>query len=157
MQEGAGGVKFRSIDPEYQYLIVREYPLWTLMVGDNQNYLGRMIIWLVREGDMQRKSGLTNDELIGLRRVELQAECALKKLFDPGHINYAWLGNRFVLHGGHGHEHLIPRYSKPVTYRARTYTDTRWGNDYHVAGDRYVPPRSELIALRDDIIRALPQ
>lgn len=148
--------RHRSIDPEYMHLIVREYPLWTLMVGDNQNYVGRMIIWLVREGTMQRKSQLTEAELLELAHVEREAEHALDRLFKPGHINYAWLGNLFHMHGGHGHEHIIPRYPFPVRYRERNYIDSRWGHDYHVPGDKYVPTPRHLCLLRDDIISALP-
>lgn len=160
MAEASSGCvveKYRSIDPEYVPLIVAELDHWTVLVSDNQNYLGRMVVWGLREGEMQRYSHLSVDELVELGIALRKTEAALHALFQPDHMNYAWLGNRFDLHGGHGHMHLIPRYIDARYYRLRPYHDKRWGLDYHVVGDRYVPPRETLLGLRDDMKRVFPR
>jgi diadenosine tetraphosphate (Ap4A) HIT family hydrolase len=142
---------YRSIHPEFVPLIIREYEHWTLLVSDNQNYPGRMVIWLLRPGNMQRFSELTPDEAVELTKVCRHAEFSLAHLFKPAHINYEWQGNLFHLHGGHGHMHLIPRYTFPIRYRGKQYFDTRWGRHPHVDNNKYLPPQVELIALRDDL------
>lgn len=148
--------KYRSIDAEYVDLIIREYENWTLMVHDNQNYLGKMIVWRVRPGHMQRFTDLTPAELMELQLVCRHAEFALYHLFRPDHMNNEMLGNLFHLHGGHAHLHITPRYAKPVLYRGREYIDLRWGRHPHIEGDKYFPTRAELHALRDDIKHRLP-
>ncbi len=148
------GKKYRSIDSEYIHTIVREYERWTLMVSDNQNYLGRMVIWLMREGTMQLYSSLSNAELLELQQVIRDAEFGLHALWAPDHMNYAWLGNLFHEHGGHGHMHLIPRYRKSRWYRGRAYEDKRWGQNFSPC-DAYKPDTVTLHAMRDDLKKAL--
>ncbi len=145
---------YRSIHPDFVPQIVREYTHWTLLVSENQNYLGRMIVWLVREGTFQRLSQVSDEEAVELMQVLRETERALHELVQPDHMNYAWLGNLFHLHGGHGHMHMIPRYARSRFYRGRSYPDKRWGHDYHLPDDRYVPPQAVLYGLRDDMKKA---
>lgn len=148
-----GNEKYRSIDPAYVPLIIREYTHWTLLVHENQNYLGRTVLWFVHEGKMQRFSDLKMSELVELRMLTKQIEQALYELWRPDHMNYAWLGNLFSEHQGHGHMHLIPRYASPRIFRRHEYTDSTWGT-----GDKapaYKPDQEELFAIRDAIKEAL--
>ncbi len=143
---------YRSIDPVYTHLILREYEYFTLMLSDNQNFLGRMVIWLVRPGTMQRRSQLSSGEVIELQRIEQHAEAALDRLWKPDHINYAWLGNLFHLHGGHGHEHIVPRYKMWREFDGVRHVDGQWGKNFSPKSAVY--PEEKTIALLCDVIKA---
>ncbi len=146
---------YPSVDPKYAHLVMREYRHWTLQVSDNQNYLGRMVIWLSREGQMQRFSGLLRDELIELQAICIDAEVALERAWRPDHINYSMLGNLVHLHGGHAHMHLVPRYCTARVFRGREFRDEHWGRHYRHAAD-FLPSRAEVLAIADEIIGYLP-
>jgi diadenosine tetraphosphate (Ap4A) HIT family hydrolase len=122
--------RYRSIDPQYIQNIVKPYRFWTLSVHGDQKYLGRSVVWLVREGEMQRFSAITDEEAAELRMVIKEYEAALTKLWKPDFMNYAWLANNYHEHGGHGHMHLIPRYKDDREFNGRIYRDTRWGKNY---------------------------
>jgi len=111
-------------------LVLKEGPHWTLYLHQNQYYLGRAYAWLVRPGQMQRLSRLPPEELTSLQALQQLYERALNQLWHPDHMNYAWLGNEFESHKGHGHMHLIPRYIRPVVFGEHTFTDERWGKNY---------------------------
>lgn len=88
---------------DYRDLVLKEYLHWTLYLSEKQSYLGRAYAWLRRPGPMQRLSDLRTDEqreLFG--RILPEYERAIEQ-FRPGHMNYAWLGNEFREHQGHGH------------------------------------------------------
>lgn len=121
--------KYRSIDESYIPQIIKEYAYWTLSVHDEQRYLGRAYVWLVREGGMQRFSEITDEEMAELRIVLKEYEAALAELWQPDFMNYAWLANLFSEHGGHGHMHLIPRYKAPRTFEGSDFVDDKWGKN----------------------------
>jgi len=118
--------------PEYyEQFIIKKYRHWTLLANEHQIYLGKAVAWLEREGDMQRLSSLIEDERKELWEELLpEYEAALQALFQPDHMNYAWLGNLFNEHSGHGHLHLIPRYATPREFAGRTFADEKWGRHY---------------------------
>jgi diadenosine tetraphosphate (Ap4A) HIT family hydrolase len=45
-------------------------------------------------------------------------------------MNYAWLGNLFHEHGGHGHMHVIPRYAVVREFLGAEFKDERYGDNY---------------------------
>lgn len=122
--------RYRSISPEYVPQIIKEYQYWTLSLNADQRYLGRAYVWLVREGGMQGFSEITDEEMSELRIVMREYERAMRELWNPDFMNYAWLANLFAEHGGHGHLHLIPRYEKPRTFEGVGFVDGRWGKNY---------------------------
>ena len=73
--------KYRSLDEPYTKLIIKEYKCWTLLLNDDQRYLGRAYVWLVREGGMQRFSEITDEEYAELRTVMREYERALNRTF----------------------------------------------------------------------------
>lgn len=125
-------------DPEYyEQFVVKKYEHWTLLVNQYQTYLGKAVVWLTREGEMQRLSSLTDEERKELwEKVLPEYEAAIEKLFKPDHMNYAWLGNWFHIHKGHGHMHLIPRYASVREFAGRTFIDEKWGNHYITSNDQ---------------------
>lgn len=118
-------------DAYYEQFVIKRYKHWTLQLEEQQRYLGQAVAWLEREGDMQRLSSLTEPERNELwEKVLPDYETALQKLWQPDHLNYAWLGNFFHMHKGHGHLHLIPRYENSRTFEGKKFIDDRWGQNY---------------------------
>ena len=140
--------KYRSIDPAYIPYTIKEYRYWTLSIHNDQRYLGRSYAWLVREGEMQRLSEITDEEMFELRLVMREYEKALRKLWSPDFMNYAWLANLFEEHGGHRHLHLIPRYKYARTFANVTFVDGRWGKNY-APFEAFKPEEHLLLEIRD--------
>ena len=120
-----------NVDSFYDQFCIKKYKYLTLTLEDRQRYLGQAVAWLESPGEMQRITSLTKEERDELFDVVLpQYEAAIAKLFQPDHMNYAWLGNDFKLHKGHGHMHLVPRYAGPREFLEITFPDPRWGSHY---------------------------
>jgi diadenosine tetraphosphate (Ap4A) HIT family hydrolase len=142
----------RNGDPQYAQFDIKHYTHWTLRTGDKQRHLGQALIWLERDGDMQRLSSLTEAERSELWNVVLpEYEAAVQSLWQPDHMNYTWLGNDFHLHSGHGHLHLIPRYKTPRNFAGREFIDDRWGQNY-VPSTQKPAPIAVVHAVRDALI-----
>lgn len=121
----------RVHDSQYRPYVLKEYEYWTLLLNENQRYLGRAVAWLARAGEMQKFSGLWAGELVELQHIAQEYEAALEQLgWKPDHMNYAMLGNDFHLHAGHGHMHFFPRYKEPREFMHVTFVDDRWGKNY---------------------------
>lgn len=134
----------RSIDERFHPYIARSYIYWTLMISkEEQRFLGRALVWLVREGEMQRLTDLEPYEREELFLVMKDHEAALDRLWKPDHMNYSWLGNGFEENGGRGHIHLIPRYKEPRTFAGVVFEDHRWGE---------TPWPYEPLPLNDDVL-----
>lgn len=145
---------YKSVDEKYTKWIVKEYQYWVLLVHDDQRYLGRAYVWLVREGGMQKFSEITDEESSELRTALREYETALAKLWQSDFMNYAWLANLFNEHGGHGHMHLIPRYKNERTFADTTFTDGRWGMNY-APYEKYLPSEEVLIQISDALKSAI--
>lgn len=126
---------------KYAWLQIEETPYWSLGLHEDQAYIGRAVAWLKRPGTMQRLSDLTLGEWADLSVLMKRYEHAMEIRFQPDHWNYAWLGNFFSEHGGHGHMHLISRYKmeRTIQYDGHTFTDTRWGQNYTPHVHRMMP------------------
>lgn len=139
----------------YDRLFIKEYVKWKLFLSPHQQYLGRTYVWLTREGRMQRLSKLTGSERDELFDVVIpEFEYAALSLFRPNHMNYAWLGNEFHTHQGHGHLHLIPRYATPRMFNGMTFVDERWGQNYAPYSKKEYSP-SMLLSIADALAEAL--
>ncbi len=124
----------------YELLNVKEYQYWMLKVHECQTYLGQAVIWLKRDGEMQRLSVLNEEERAELWDVVFpEYESAVASLWSPDHMNYAWLGNFMGMHGGHGHFHVIPRYRSPRQFSEREFVDVYWGRHYARESDTTIP------------------
>ncbi len=143
--------KYRSLDSQYKEWIIKEYKYWTLLLhSEEQRYLGRAYVWLLRAGGMQKLSEINDEEYSELRLVIQEYEKAIGELWKPDFMNYAWLANLFQYHGGHGHLHLIPRYEKEREFAGQTFIDTRWGKNYAPA-DKFEVSQEILKKIRDSI------
>jgi diadenosine tetraphosphate (Ap4A) HIT family hydrolase len=142
--------KYRSIDEPYVKWIIKEYNYWTLMLNEDQRYLGRAYAWLVREGGMQRFSEITDEEMSELRVLMREYEITVEELWQPDFMNYAWLANLISEHGGHGHMHLVPRYKEPRTFAGVEFFDGRWGKNFSPS-EEFKPAEEVLMQLRDTL------
>lgn len=146
--------KFDHIDAQYRRGILKGYEHFTLVLNDDQKHLGKSIAWLVRPGTMQRHSQLSDAETLELRLVEQEFEKAIETLWHFDHMNYAWLGNLFHEHGGHGHMHLVPRYAGPREFADLTFTDDTWGNNFPQS--RFKPSEEVFLSIRDALRAKIP-
>ncbi len=142
--------KYRSLDLEYKQWIIKEYKYWTLVLHDDQRYLGRCYVWLVREGVMQRFSQISDEENAELRTVISEYETAIDSIWSPDFINYAWLANHFHKHGGHGHLHLIPRYKESRSFAGADFIDGRWGQNF-TPSEEFKPAHEILLQICDTL------
>lgn len=124
----------------YEKFNIKEYKFWMLKVHEYQTYLGQVVIWLKRPGEMQRLSVLNEEERAELWGTILpEYERVLGELWNPDHLNYSWLGNFLGIHGGHGHFHVVPRYRSPRTFGEREFVDAHWGAHYARESDKTIP------------------
>jgi diadenosine tetraphosphate (Ap4A) HIT family hydrolase len=141
-------------DDPYAKWLIKPYFHWALFLNEDQRYLGRAYLWLLREGGMQRFSEITDAENAELRIAIREYEQALEEIWQPDFMNYAWLANLIVEHGGHGHLHLIPRYQRRREFAGITFLDGRWGKNY-VPSKEFRPPEEVLINIRDTLKRKM--
>ena len=139
---------FEDIAPEYRSSIIKRYQRWTLLLNQDQRYLGRAVLWLKREGGMQRLSDLTLAEFREMRTALREYDRAIREEWRADHMNDAWLGNFFHEHGGHGHMHLIPRYKEERIVAGVKFVDGRWGKNY-TTYEPYRPKEHVFFAIRD--------
>ncbi|MDP3646126.1 MAG: hypothetical protein Q8R25_03490, partial [bacterium] len=119
-----------------------------LLLNESQRYLGRSYVWLKRPGEMQRLSELADNEKLELFVIMREYEMALERLWQPNHMNYAWLGNDTDIHDGHGHMHMIPRYRKLRVFAHLVYIDENWKKNY-VPYEPHKPTEEVLFKIRD--------
>lgn len=144
-----------AIADAYVWSILKEYDHWTLLLYDKPTpFLGRAVVWLAREGAMQRFSELRIEELKELQFILQEYERALEKLWQPDHMNYLWLGNLFHEHEGHGHMHVIPRYSSSREFSRVTFTDARYGR-FHFPYEELDLSKAQMEGIRDVLLDEL--
>lgn len=112
-----------KLDPEE--LKIKEYNLWTLYLNEYQCYLGRTYL-VAKRPDAIDLFETTEEERTELFTIGQEINAALRKLFQPDHMNYASLGNTFR----HLHVHFIPRYKNERIFNGIKFEDQRWGKNY---------------------------
>ena len=115
---------------DYSKFLIKTYKYWRVSIYENQGYLGRCIVWCLRE-DALDLTEATDDERAELFIVLKELKNALKVSFNPDWFNYAFLGNGVR----HLHAHFIPRYEKPREFMSVTFEDKRYGYNYKTDHD----------------------
>lgn len=110
---------------DYSRFLIKDYPLWSVSVHQNQGYLGRCVVWCKRE-DALDLADATEDEQRELIKVLGELREATKRAFQADWFNYAFLGNETR----HLHGHFVPRYSSKREFEGTVFTDERWGHNY---------------------------
>ncbi|MFO0703192.1 MAG: HIT domain-containing protein [Patescibacteria group bacterium] len=130
---------------DYSKQLVKDYKYWTLSVHSNQCYLGRCVVWCKRN-DALDMADATPDEQKELFIILSELRSALTKAFSPDWFNYGFLGNEMR----HLHGHIVPRYSKPVTFKGVDFEDKLYGKHYR-SDHAFKIPDEILFAIRDEI------
>lgn len=125
--------------------LIKKYKYWTILLGNDQRYLGRCIIKLNRH--IIDLFDITDKEKKELFEITKKLRIVLKNLFKPDIFNYASFGN-FV---EHLHMHLVPRYKNKRIFERVIFKDNRWGKNYAPYKKRKLP--KELSAKLINLIR----
>ena len=112
-----------------------ESSLWRVELNPNQQHLGRTFIGL-----REHKSSLSDvswEEMVEFRRIVIALELATRAAFAPDLFNWMCLMNNAKRDGQEPHVywHMVPRYSRPVTFNTHEYTDGAWPRQYNTGDD----------------------
>ncbi len=114
-----------KIEKEFVRNILKEYTYWTVLVHNNQGYLGRSVVWCNREA-AEELTDATEEEREELFLILADLKKALEQAFSPDVLNYAFLGNATK----HLHCHVVPRYKETREFAGQKFEDRRWGHNY---------------------------
>jgi diadenosine tetraphosphate (Ap4A) HIT family hydrolase len=124
--------------------VVEKNERWTMVVNQDQAFLGRCFFALARhETDVTRLSQTERDSLW---EYFGRAKAALDELFKPDHYNYVFLMNVTP----HLHAHIIPRYAGTRDFAGETFTDGRLGDHYDTQASHVLSEEAY-----DDLVTAL--
>ena len=104
----------------YPETLIKEYDHWGVFLRVSHVTLGSLVI--VAKSDATNLGKLTSDEWAEFAMVSNDMENLLRNTFGAEKFNYLAL----MMVDPHVHFHFIPRYSKPVEFNGRTYTDPDW-------------------------------
>lgn len=125
--------------------LIKEYRYWEVYIHENQNYLGRCVVWCKR-GNALDLADATKEEQKELFLILRNLREALKKSFQPNWFNYAFLGNETR----HLHCHLMPRYAEQKTFMGVVFEDKLYGHNYKTDHNFHASAKL-LIAVRDKL------
>jgi diadenosine tetraphosphate (Ap4A) HIT family hydrolase len=107
-----------TVDPA---TVIREGPLWRVVLNRNQNLLGKTMLVLRREAS--DVLDLTLEEWAAFTDELRQVRTAVDELFQPDQWNHAFLMNA----DPQVHCHVVPRYASPREWAGLTFTDPHIG------------------------------
>lgn len=91
---------------DYEANLIKRYKFWSAYLAEDQSYLGRLIIALNRDGEIDPFTEVNKEETFELQEIIKEFSKAFDKLYKPTRLNYGNLRN----HWHHCHWHVIPRY-----------------------------------------------
>ena len=141
----------RKIEPyihnrAYDEKLVAIYGNWPIYLNIDQRYLGRCYAWWSggHVGCMDF-SEIPLADLSDFSELAGAFSGAVKSLWGATQVNYAWLGNEVEKHKGHGHFHMVPRYSKQdPSLNERIFPDPAIGKKYWVSNGLQVLTPAEV-------------
>lgn len=104
---------------------------WRVIVSRDQGYLGRCMV--IPRRHLSREAELTEEEVLEFHYLKVQLEDAFENAFGASLSNWTELGNDAFQEEDpkpHLHHHVRPRYSQPVEFAGRNFTDPKWGKMY---------------------------
>jgi diadenosine tetraphosphate (Ap4A) HIT family hydrolase len=102
------------------YGVVKEYKDWVVLFRYRQVTIGSLII--MSKSDKAALGELSSQEWAGFAEVTRDVEYWLTNAFGAEKFNYLAL----MMKDPEVHFHVIPRYSKPVYFSGRKFTDPDW-------------------------------
>ena len=113
--------------------VIHRGKFWTVVLNDDQGYLGRSYFALNRhETDVTK---IEPAELAELWQLFAIVKASIDRLFQPDHYNYVFLMNVEA----HLHGHIIPRYRDNRVFHDLTFTDGALGRHYDLANVLMLP------------------
>lgn len=138
--EGGQGPHNWKENPRYQHLVLYEGACWRVYLHEQQNYLGRVYLWLTtRHVPNHQFYDLDQHELRELQQLLAAYHLAITQLWEPHTLNYYWAGNHAAHHDGHGHLHVIPRYKSAPVLEGYGFPDHRFGKNHSPYEKRKIP------------------
>ncbi len=141
---------------DYRITNILSYPHWHLRIHLDQAYLGRSVLWRRKRGNAVSPTVLSVEERDESILIAALWEKAVTSFWQPTRFNHAWLCNMTHEHGGHGHWHLIPRYSEARRWRGKFFTDANPLGNYAPYKSSVVE-REFLVLLRNDLREAMEE
>ena len=134
------------IEIDWSEYLLKKYTFWEVYLHDDQTYLGRCVVALNRDGNLDPFAETTVAERQELEAIMADLQRALMDLYRPDMFNYANLRN--VWH--HCHWHVIPRYKTTRKVQDQEFIDMNWGKNYtpHEPSDL---GRKVIMKIRDDL------
>jgi len=128
--------------------IIEDGPIWTLAVNRNQDLLGKTMVVLRRPCTAVVE--LTPEEWASLHHELRRVVAALRTLFQPDQLNFAFLMNL----DAQVHLHVVPRYAGPRKWHGDTFIDANWGSAF--GQEQRILQVADLSTLGEEIRGALP-
>ena len=99
--------------------IIKVYDFWILYLNFKQDFPGRsMAILREHKNDITEISEKENSELL---KIIKEWKFAINKISIPYNINIFISNTEVLVHNGHLHIHLIPRYDKSIRINGVTF------------------------------------
>ena len=128
--------------------IIEDGPIWILAVNRNQDLLGKTMVVLRRPCTAVIE--LTPEEWSWLHHELRRVVAALRTLFQPDQLNFAFLMNL----DSQVHLHVVPRYATPRHWHGHEFVDPNWGSAF--GQEQRVLEVADLSTLAEEIRGALP-
>ena len=123
----------------YPDTVVKEFNHWVIMVRPHQVTLGTLV--LASKSDVARLGDLSTEEWAEFSEVTKYAETLLASTFGAERFNYLAL----MMKDPNPHFHMVPRYSQPVSFNHREWTDEKWPG----------PTNLQRVEVTDDEVKAI--
>lgn len=110
----------RDLAADPFYGVIKEYKDWVVLFRYRQVTIGSLII--MSKSDKEKLGDLTAEQWAGFSEVSRDVESWLMTAFGAEKFNYLAL----MMKDPEVHFHVIPRYSQPVEFNGKQYTDPDW-------------------------------
>lgn len=123
----------------YPDTVLKEYEYWTVLLRPDQVTLGTVVI--ANKSNATHLGEVPESQWSEFSKVSREVELALINTFGAEKFNYLAL----MMKDPNVHFHVVPRYSKPITFENATFEDKDW------------PLKTELnpIEVQKDVFEAL--
>jgi len=106
----------------YPKTTIKEYAYWIILLRPGQVTIGSLI--LAYKEDITSFSEVSSKGFLELKKIHSEIEKNLEILFNMDKLNYLAL----MMVDKNVHYHVIPRYSKDVTFKGILMKDYGWPN-----------------------------
>ena len=135
----------------YPRTLIKEYKHWLLLAREQQLTLGSMI--LICKEDKHNFHEISSAASSELSIVSKDIELSAKKAFNYDKINY----NMLMMVDPEVHFHVIPRYSRTVSYNSQEFVDIDWPKPVDFSQNQNIISSEQLELIKKTIQVNLPK